>query len=118
MTHTKHSRTVRAAEAVNRRTTPTVRGAAIIAALAIVAVLALLLVAGQASAYPPLKPGIVKVDTGNLQEDEQPAWTAKLARAKWDYNPGCDLQGARFDWFAPGQPCNQRGVRFPSGVRA
>lgn len=81
-----------------------------IIALALVGVLA-----SAAQAYPPLKPGVVKVDTGNRPEDQQPRWTARLARHGWDFNPACDQQGARFDWFAPGQPCNERPV-LVSGV--
>lgn len=76
-----------------------------IAALAVVGLLA-----SVAQAYPPLKPGVVKVDTGNRSEDQQPPWTARLAYHGWDYNPACDRQGARFDWFAPGQVCNVRPV--------
>jgi hypothetical protein len=86
------------------------RTARIIAVLALFAVIGIMGLAARAQAYPPLKPGIVKVDTGTLQEDEQPRWTARLARHGWDYNPACDQQGQRFDWFAPGQPCNERPV--------
>lgn len=84
-------------------------------ALVILSLLTVSAVAPAAQAYPPLKPGIVKVDTHAEHEDEQPRWTQRLARHGWDYNPGCDQQGERFDWFAPGQPCNERAA-FVSGV--
>jgi hypothetical protein len=81
-----------------------------IARVALLAVLFILAIGAPAQAYPPLKPGVVKVDTGNRSESDQPPWTARLAYHGWDYNPKCDTQGARFDWFAPGQVCNERPV--------
>ncbi|HEY3435112.1 MAG TPA: hypothetical protein VGK41_05620 [Solirubrobacterales bacterium] len=55
------------------------------------------------------------VDTGQRAEDQQPAFTERLAAAGWDYNPGCE-QGGRFDWFPIGHPCHTGHVVYPSGA--
>lgn len=48
---------------------------------------------------------IVPIDTGSRAEDDQPAYTHRLADAGWDYNPNCDDVN---DWYPVGDPCNER----------
>lgn len=64
--------------------------------------------ASQASWPSPARAAsiaLTPIDTGNRAEDEQPAYTHRLADAGWDYNPNCDDVN---DWYPVGNPCNER----------
>lgn len=56
---------------------------------------------------------VTPIDTGDRAEDSQPRYALRLARAGWDYNPGC---AGRADWFPVGHPCHTGHVVYPTGA--